>query len=197
MNNNIIQSLVQSFSKIPGFGNKSARRAVLYLLKNRENALSSLIPLLENAKTHLKNCIHCDNFSFEDECDICSNKTRQGHLLCIVQDVGDLWALEKSAIFRGYYHILGGVLSAIDGVTPDELNLKKLYYRLETQPISEVILALGSTIEAQTTIHFLVEKLKKYPVKLTIPARGIPIGGELDYMDEGTLYTAFNHRVEV
>ncbi len=189
-----IRHLLTLFNRLPGLGPRSARRICLHLLKNKDKNLLPLIQALSEAHEKLKTCQTCFNLDVDDPCSICEDEKRQNKTLCIVEDVSDLWALERSNVYRGQYHILGGVLSAIDGMTPQKLNIESLKSRLETKEYEEVILALNTTIDGQTTQHFIAEICKDYDVKISSLANGVPIGGELDYLDEGTLFAAFERR---
>lgn len=190
-----IETLIQLLSRLPGLGPRSGRRLALHLLKKRERVLSPLIQAMQVAQERIQTCEICHTLDVVSPCTLCRDPTREAHQLCIVADVGDLWALERANIFRGHYHILGGVLSAVDGIGPQQLTIPTLLKRLENSSITEVILALNATIDGQTTIHYLQELMAKYTVKLSTLAHGVPIGGELDYLDDGTLYTAFKGRI--
>ena len=195
MNSPEIQTLIQLLSKLPGLGPRSGRRMALHLLKKREHVLSPLIQALQTAHERIQTCETCHTLDVVTPCTLCCDPTREQHQLCIVADVSDLWALERAKIFRGQYHVLGGVLSAVDGVGPQQLTIPTLLKRLENAPITEVILALNATIDGQTTIHYLQELMADFPIQLSTLAHGVPIGGELDYLDDGTLYTAFQRRI--
>lgn len=189
-----IQRLIQILSKLPGLGPRSGRRLALYLLKKREQVFRPLIEAMQTAEANIVTCSICHNLDTLNPCSICQDPKRDSHQLCVVEDVSDLWAIERANIFRGQYHILGGVLSAIDGVGPQQLNMETLLGRLSQSAIKEVVLALSATVDGQTTIHYLIDQLKEFPITLTTLAHGVPIGGELDYLDEGTLFTAFQAR---
>lgn len=189
-----IQRLIQILSKLPGLGPRSGRRLALYLLKKREQVFRPLIEVMKEAEAKIVTCSICHNLDTLNPCSICQDPKRDIHQLCVVEDVTDLWAIERANIFRGQYHILGGVLSAIDGIGPQQLNMETLLARLSQSSIKEVVLALSATVDGQTTIHYLIDQLKEFPVMLTTLAHGVPIGGELDYLDEGTLFTAFQAR---
>ena len=188
-----IDRLIHLLAKLPGLGPRSARRAALALLKKRETLLEPLADALSEAAAALKQCSTCGNLDTADPCALCRDPTRDASSICVVEDVDDLWALERAGIFRGRYHVLGGALSALDGVTPDKLNLGKLVERVRGG-ISEVILAMNATVEGQTTAHYLMDALEPLHVKVTRLAHGVPVGGELDYLDEGTLSAAFKAR---
>jgi recombination protein RecR len=186
-----IERLIQLLAKLPGLGPRSARRAALVLLKKRDTLLEPLAASLREAADAILTCETCGNLDTASPCAICSDARRDPHLLCVVEDVADLWALERAGVFRGRYHVLGGALSALDGVTPDRLNVGKLMERVKTG-VDEVILAMNATVEGQTTAHYLMDLLGD--LKVTRLAHGVPVGGELDYLDEGTLSAAFKAR---
>lgn len=189
-----IQRLIQFLSKLPGLGPRSGRRLALHLLKKREQVFRPLIQSMQEAEAKIVTCTICHNLDTSDPCSLCQDPRRDPTLLCVVEDVSDLWAIERANIFRGYYHILGGVLSAIDGVGPQQLAINTLLERLVKSEIKEIVLALSATVDGQTTIHYLTDQLKDLPISITTLAHGVPIGGELDYLDEGTLFTAFQAR---
>ena len=186
-----IERLIQLLAKLPGLGPRSARRAALALLKKRDTLLEPLSAALADAAEAIRTCEVCGNLDTASPCAICADPRRDPHILCVVEDVADLWALERAAIFRGRYHVLGGALSALDGVTPERLNVSGLLARVK-QGVDEVILAMNATVEGQTTAHYLMDVLGD--VKVTRLAHGVPVGGELDYLDEGTLSAAFKAR---
>ena len=188
-----IERLIQLLSKLPGLGPRSARRAALALLKKREVLLEPLGAAMRDAAAAIKTCEVCGNLDTQTPCAICSDPRRDPHVLCVVEDVADLWALERASVYRGRYHVLGGALSALDGVTPEKLNVAALLNRVKTG-VEEVILAMNATIEGQTTAHYLMDALAPSGVKVTRLAHGVPVGGELDYLDEGTLSAAFKAR---
>jgi recombination protein RecR len=188
-----IDRLIHLLAKLPGLGPRSARRAALALLKKRETLLEPLADALAEAAAALKQCGSCGNLDTTDPCALCRDPSRDATAICIVEDVDDLWALERAGIFRGRYHVLGGALSALDGVTPEKLNLGKLVERVRNG-VGEVILAMNATVEGQTTAHYLMDALEPLHVKVTRLAHGVPVGGELDYLDEGTLSAAFKAR---
>ena len=186
-----IERLIQLLAKLPGLGPRSARRAALVLLKKRDTLLEPLAASLREAADAILTCQTCGNLDTASPCAICSDTRRDPHLLCVVEDVADLWALERAGVFRGRYHVLGGALSALDGVTPERLNVSGLLARVK-QNVDEVILAMNATVEGQTTAHYLMDLLGD--MKVTRLAHGVPVGGELDYLDEGTLSAAFKAR---
>jgi len=188
-----IDRLIQLLAKLPGLGPRSARRVALALLKKRETLLEPLALAMTNAAAALKYCSICGNLDTTDPCALCRNPERDNGVICVVEDVADLWALERAGIFRGRYHVLGGALSALDGVTPERLNLATLLQRAKTGA-TEIILAMNATVEGQTTAHYLLDILEPLNLKITRLAHGVPMGGELDYLDEGTLSAAFSAR---
>jgi recombination protein RecR len=189
-----IEALTQALSRLPGLGPRSARRAVLYLLKKREAAMGPLLRALEAVNESLAECSVCGNVDTRNPCGICSDTRRDDRALCVVEDVPDLWALDKSRLFPGKFHVLGGRLSALDGVRPEDLSIGALIARVEAGGIDEVVLAMNATLEGQTTAHYIAEKLEGFPIRLTQLAHGLPVGGELDYLDEGTLAQALRAR---
>ena len=189
-----IERLIQLLAKLPGLGPRSARRAALALLKKRETLLEPLADALAKAAAALKQCSVCGNLDTADPCALCRSPERETGIICVVEDVADLWALERASVFRGRYHVLGGALSALDGITPERLNMPKLLERVKAGAASEIILAMNATVEGQTTAHYLLDALEPLGVKITRLAHGVPVGGELDYLDEGTLSAAFKAR---
>lgn len=189
-----IDQLTQALARLPGLGPRSARRAVLHLLKRREGALEPLLRALERVSERLATCSICGNVDTTDPCAICSDSRRDARLLCVVEEVSDLWALDRSRLFPGLFHVLGGRLSALEGVRPEDLGIDTLVSRIAAGGIDEVVLAMNATLEGQTTAHYLVERLESYPVRITQLAHGLPVGGELDYLDEGTLAQALRAR---
>ena len=187
-----IERLIQLLAKLPGLGPRSARRAALVLLKKRDLLLEPLAAAMQSAAAAVKNCEICGNLDSVSPCAICRDPRRDPHVLCVVEDVADLWALERAGVFRGRYHVLGGALSALDGITPERLNVASLLERVKSAGVEEVILAMNATVEGQTTAHYLMDMLTE--VKVTRLAHGVPVGGELDYLDEGTLSAAFKAR---
>jgi recombination protein RecR len=187
-----IERLIQLLAKLPGLGPRSARRAALVLLKKRDLLLEPLATAMRDAATATKACEICGNLDTQSPCAICRDPRRDPHVLCVVEDVADLWALERAGVFRGRYHVLGGALSALDGVTPERLNIAALLERVKQGGVEEVILAMNATVEGQTTAHYLMDMLEGR--KVTRLAHGVPVGGELDYLDEGTLSAAFKAR---
>lgn len=194
MSGQYIEQLIKIIAKLPSLGSRSARRIVLHLLKRREALMPQLMQALDEAYKNIKVCEICGNYDTESPCSICSSASRDSHLLCVVQDISDLWALERGGLYKGRYHILGGVLSAIDGVTPDDLNIDKLLSRIEQESINEIILALPATVDGQITMHYISSLLKDKNVQISTLAQGIPVGAELDYMDDGTIKLALDMR---
>ncbi len=192
--NNDLQNLIKLFAKLPSLGQRSARRVVLHLLNNKDSAMQPLIDSLQFTLKTTKHCQICGNLDSSEICKICNNPARDNGLICVVEEVSDLWAIEKSGIFNGKYHILGGVLSAINGKGPQDLNIEKLVDRIRENKPKEIILATNSTMEGQTTAYYLLELLKEFEIKISKLTAGIPIGSELDYLDEGTLGIAFKTR---
>ena len=188
-----IERLIQLLAKLPGLGPRSARRAALNLLKKRDVLLEPLALAMRDAAAAIKTCEICGNLDTTSPCSICRDPRRDSHVLCVVEDVADLWALERAGVFRGRYHVLGGALSALDGVTPERLNVASLIARAKAG-VDEVILAMNATVEGQTTAHYLLDALAPTGVSVTRLAHGVPVGGELDYLDEGTLSAAFKAR---
>lgn len=196
MNNKILNDLIKMFSKLPSLGPRSARRIVLHLLNNKESIMSPLISLMEEGYKTIKKCPICGNLTTEDICEICSDTTRNNDVLCIVENIADLWAIESTMIYKGQYHILGGNLSASEGRGPNDLNLESLINKIKEGNIKEVIIATNPTIEGQTTAFYIVDLLKGFDIKITKPAYGIPLGSEFNYMDESTLDIAFKNKKE-
>ena len=189
-----IEKLIKLVSKLPSLGSRSARRIVLHLLKKRENLFIPLIEAMNQVADNVKTCQVCGNFDTSSPCSICCSENRNNETLCVVQDVADLWAMERVSLFKGKYHVLGGILSALDGITPEDLNIDTLTERISSEGIKEVILALPATVDGQITAHYLLSRLKEFDTKVSTLAQGIPVGAELDYMDEGTLQLALNSR---
>ncbi|MCI5545041.1 MAG: recombination mediator RecR [Azospirillum sp.] len=192
-----IEKLIKLTAKLPSLGSRSARRIVLHLIKKKENILLPLIEALQNVADNIKTCEICGNFDTSSPCAICSSEKREKSTICVVQDVADLWAMERAGLYHGQYHVLGGILSALNGIAPEDLNIESLLKRAAETDTTEIVLALPATIDGQITTHYLVSKLKNCNVKITTLAQGIPVGAELDYMDEGTLQLALNSRKEI
>src|ERR1051325_10066196 len=183
-----LDTLIQLLARLPGLGPRSARRAALFLIKRREQIMEPLAAALAAAAAAIRTCSICGNLDTADPCAICRNPERDPAAICVVEDLADLWALERTGAFRGRYHVLGGTLSALDGIGPDELNIARLISRLG--PETELILALNATAEGQTTAHYIADRAASTGAKISRLAQGVPIGGELDYLDEGTLTAA-------
>ena len=197
MQGNDIEKLIKIIAKLPALGARSARRIVLHLLKKKDTALLPLIAALQDVADNIKKCPICGNFDTDEPCAICADAARDAELVCVVQDVADLWAMERVGLYKGQYHVLGGILSALDGITPEDLNIESLFSRISQGVIKEVILALPATIDGQITTHYLLSRLKEYPLKVTTLAQGLPLGAELDYMDDGTIQLALSARKEI
>lgn len=189
-----IETLTQALSRLPGLGPRSARRAVLWLIKRRETSLVALLEALDAVREGLVECATCGNVDTGNPCGICTDPRRDARSLCVVEDVADLWALDRARLFTGRYHVLGGRLSALEGVRPEDLTIGSLIERVSQGGIDEVVLAMNATLEGQTTAHYIAERLEGYPVRITQLAHGLPVGGELDYLDEGTLAQALRAR---
>jgi recombination protein RecR len=189
-----VERLIQYLAKLPGLGPRSARRAALYMLKRRETVMEPLRQAMAAAADNVVSCRVCGNLDSADPCAICADPRRDPAQICVVEDVADLWALERTGFFKGRYHVLGGTLSALDGVGPDDLAIDALVARARAPEVAEVILALNFTVDGQTTAHYIGDRLAGAGVKLTGIAHGVPLGGELDYLDEATLTTALKAR---
>ena len=191
-----IDSLIDMMAKLPGLGPRSARRAVLHLIRKRGILLAPLAELMTTVAATARECLNCGNIGTSDICDICDSNKRANGEICVVEDVADLWAMERSGVFAGRYHVLGGTLSALDAIGPDDLSIPRLVTRIDAEDIKEVILALNATIDGQTTAHYIADQLEGR-VRLTSLAQGVPIGGELDYLDDGSLITALASRKQL
>ena len=189
-----IEALAGALARLPGLGPRSARRAVLWLIKRRETALTQLVEALATVRDRLVECDTCGNVDTSDPCAICADPRRDSRAICVVEEVADLWALDRAHLFTGRYHVLGGRLSALDGVRPEDLAIASLLDRVAAGGIDEVVLAMNATLEGQTTAHYIAERLEAFPVRVTQLAHGLPVGGELDYLDEGTLAQALRAR---
>jgi recombination protein RecR len=190
--NQDIDLLIDLMARLPGLGPRSARRAVLQLLRKRNQLLLPLADAMARVGATVRTCLNCGNLATGDLCPICGNEARANGQICVVEDVSDLWAMERSGVFKGRYHVLGGTLSALDAVGPEELRIPKLVDRVATEGVSEVILALGATVDGQTTAHYIADQLTG--VDVTSLAQGVPVGGELDYLDDGTITAALRAR---
>ena len=189
-----IEALTQALARLPGLGPRSARRAVLHLIKKRETALDPLRTALQHVSERLATCSICGNVDTTDPCGVCADPRRDSRALCVVEEVADLWALDRSRLFPGRFHVLGGRLSALEGVRPEDLAIDSLIARIEAGGIDEVVLAMNATLEGQTTAHYIAERIERFPIRITQLAHGLPVGGELDYLDEGTLAQALRAR---
>src|SRR5260370_24946356 len=194
MNGQEIERLIQLLGRLPGLGPRSARRVALHLLKKRETLMQPLSAALAEAASAIKPCSTCGNLDTVDPCSICADPRRDAGLLCVVEDVGDLWAMERGKIFAGLYHVLGGTLSALDGIGPDELNIAGLVARVKSGGVREVIVATNATVDGQTTAHYLAQRLAYANVPLTRLTHGLPVGGELDWLDARPPAPAFQAR---
>ncbi len=195
MTSSVIEDLITSFSKLPGLGPRSARRVTLKLIRERNRLMEPLYRQIGAVLQQVTICQQCNNIDTSDPCHICTDNTRDESLICVVEDVADLWALERSSMYRGRYHVLGGTLSALDNRGPEQLGIPKLVARAGTEAISEIVIATNNTVEGQTTAHYITDALEACNVRITRLAQGIPMGGELDYLDEGTLAAALRARL--
>ena len=189
-----IGALIDLMARLPGLGPRSARRAVLHLIKRRGQVMAPLAEAMAHVAATVRECVVCGNLGTADRCDICADDRRASAELCVVEDVGDLWAVERGGAFRGRYHVLGGTLSALDQVGPDDLRIPSLVARVRDEGVAEVILALNATVYGQTTAHYIAEALEGSGATVTRLAQGMPIGGELDYLDDGTIQAALRAR---
>ena len=197
MSSSEIDKLINEISKLPGLGRRSAQRIALYLLKNKERALMPLVHILNESNKKIINCDICGNIDMINPCSLCQNTKRDEHIILVVEDISDLWTFERIGIFRGMYHVLGGSLSMINGIGTNELTIDKLTQRIKKQKVTEVILALSTTTEGQTTSYVIADKLESLNVEVTKLAQGVPMGGEVHYLDENTLSTAFQSRKKI
>ncbi len=189
-----IEGLIQLLAKLPGLGPRSARRAALHLLKRREGLLAPLAAALGQAAERVRSCSVCGNLDTTERCAVCRDERRDGAMICVVEGVADLWALERAGAFRGRYHVLGGALSALDGVGPEDLNIPSLVARARDARVREVIVATSATVDGQTTAHYITDRLADCDVEVSRLAQGVPIGGEIEYLDDGTLAAALKAR---
>lgn len=189
-----IEALASALARLPGLGPRSARRAVLWLIKRRESALPQLVEALDMVRERLVECSTCGNIDTRNPCGICADPRRDQRSICVVEEVADLWALDRARLFNGRYHVLGGRLSALEGVRPEDLAIAPLIARVSEGGVDEVVLAMNATLEGQTTAHYIAERMEGLPVRVTQLAHGLPVGGELDYLDEGTLAQALRAR---
>lgn len=197
MDNKVLNNLIKVFSKLPSLGPRSAKRIVLYLLNNKDNIMSPLITCMEEGYNKIKHCSICGNLTTDNICEICSDDTRNKDIICIVENIADLWAIENTMIYKGQYHILGGTLSATEGRGPKDINIDSLLDKIkDNSNIKEIIIATNPTIEGQTTAFYIADILKNFNLKITKPAYGIPLGSEFNYLDESTLDIAFKNKNE-
>lgn len=189
-----LENLIRRMARLPGLGPRSARRAVLHMLRNRDQLMLPLASELDQVGRSIRTCIECGNYDTQDLCRICRNTSRDKSRICVVEDLADLWAMERAAIYTGRYHVLGGVMNAIDGIGPDALRIPYLVEKAGTPDVKEVILATSATVDGQTTAHYIAERLQSSQVDVTRLAHGVPVGGELDYLDDGTLAQAMKAR---
>ncbi len=189
-----IDALIDLMARLPGLGPRSARRAVLHMIKKRSLLMTPLADVLQQVAVSARECLNCGNIGTTDICEICASDKRATAEICVVEDVADLWAMERAGVFKGRYHVLGGTLSALDAIGPEELRIPKLMDRVASEEIKEVILALNATIDGQTTAHYIAAELETRGVTVTSLAQGVPIGGELDYLDDGTISAALKAR---
>ena len=189
-----VEQLIRQIARLPGLGPRSARRIVLYLLQRRETVLQPLASALRTLESSVRQCSICRNWDVSDPCNVCSDPRRDRGVICVVESIADLWALERSGAYNGQYHVLGGALSALEGTRPEDLGLQQLIARAETAEVTEIVLALGATVDGQTTAHYIADSLAHCDVSITRLAHGVPVGGQLDYMDDGTLTAALRSR---
>lgn len=192
-----VERLIQHLARLPGLGPRSARRAALHLIQRPEAVLTPLLRALAEVETSIRVCHVCGNLDAREPCDICRDPERDVGAICVVEQVGDLWAFERAGAYRGRYHVLGGVLSALDGIRPEDLRIDALVGRASAPEVEEVVIATNATLDGQTTAHYLADRLADAGVKITRLAHGMPVGGELDYLDDGTLATALRLRREI
>ena len=189
-----IDRLVELLAKLPGLGPRSARRAALHLIKRPGQLMTPLANSLSSTAETITTCRTCGNVDTSNPCGICNNPERDSSIICVVEEIADLWAIERTGVYRGCYHVLGGTLSALDGVGPEDLNIGKLVIRAGNQKVLEIVLATNATVSGQTTAQYIQEKLLSVNIKVSRLAHGVPVGGELDYLDDGTLTAAMNSR---
>ena len=189
-----IETLIKLLARLPGLGPRSARRAALHLIKRRESLMEPLATALQSAAASIRTCSTCGNIDTADPCAICRDERRDAGIICVVEEVADLWAMERAAAFKGRYHVLGGTLSALDGIGPEDLNAASLVRRVEAGGVREVILATNATVDGQTTAHYITDRLAGSGVEISRLAHGVPVGGELDFLDDGTLAAALKAR---
>ena len=189
-----LQHLIKMLSSLPGLGNRSARRIALHMLAHKSQTMLPLADLLKRTAEEIRTCTLCGNLDMHDPCSICQDATRSESQICVVAQVSDLWAIERTSAYKGRYHVLGGLLSALDGIGPDQLNLSSLMDRAQNQQVKEIILALSATVDGQSTAHYIADHIQRPNLEITHLAHGVPVGGELDYLDDGTITTALRAR---
>lgn len=189
-----VEQLIRQISRLPGLGPRSARRIVLYLLQRRESVFQPLLRAMQTVQTSVQQCQICRNWDVTNPCTVCTDERRERAVICVVEGVADLWALERSGAYKGQYHVLGGALSALNGTRPEDLGLSELIERAAMPEVTEIVLALGATVDGQTTAHYLADSLAHCNVSITRLAHGVPVGGQLDYLDDGTLMAALRSR---
>ncbi len=189
-----IDALIEMLARLPGLGPRSARRAVLHLIAKRGQLMAPLAQSMAEVAASARDCLICGNLGTGDICDICADEARKNGQICVVEEVSDLWAMERAQAFQGRYHVLGGTLSALDAVGPEDLGIPRLLDRIEDEDVTEVILALNATVDGQTTAHYIAEELEQKGIDITSLAQGVPVGGELDYLDDGTISAALKAR---
>lgn len=192
-----IEKLIQLLARVPGLGPRSARRAALHMIKKKEQLLGPLSEAMAEAHEKVTECSTCGNVDTADPCSICTDTRRDGSVIIVVEDVADLWALERAAAMNSIYHVLGGTLSPLDGIGPDDLNIKTLVDRVSAGGVKELVIAVNATVEGQTTAHYITDQLDGFDISITRLAHGVPVGGELDYLDEGTLTAALRSRTKL
>lgn len=192
-----LENLIRQLAALPGLGGRSARRIALHLLTAKGAKMDALIGALQDAASTMKNCVTCGNLDSMDPCGICRDSARDRGIICVVGGVADLWAVERSGSYRGQYHVLGGVLSALDGVGPEQLSIEPLLRRMSAQDVREVVLALSATVEGQSTAHYLMDRMDGMDAQITRLAHGVPVGGALEYLDDGTIATALKSRARL
>lgn len=194
LNQGPLEQLIKALARLPGLGNRSARRIALHLLTKRETLMFPLAEVIKTAAEQVKQCNTCGNLDMSEPCGICQNAGRDKTTICVVAQVSDLWAVERTGAYKGQYHVLGGLLSALDGIGPADLRIDKLQQRTESEPVREVILALSATVDGQSTAHYIADHLDGAAIRISRLAHGVPVGGELDYLDDGTITTALKSR---
>ena len=189
-----VENLIRQIARLPGLGPRSARRIVLYLLQRRESVFQPLVAALRMVESNVRQCSTCRNWDVSDPCSVCADARRDQSVICVVEGVADLWALERSGAYKGQYHVLGGALSALEGTRPEDLGIARLLERAAEPVVSEIVLAMGATVDGQTTAHYLADSLAHCQIAITRLAHGVPVGGQLDYLDDGTLTAAVRSR---